>query len=684
MKTDLKERFSLADGLGAPDLWREARRRASVPEHPLTRGPSTGRAPGGRRFVTAAVAFAVFAAAAVFAWEAFDADGPSPPPVGEPPAVDLAAELPSGWSGLPPPPEVRSGSATAWTGSRLLVWGGYVFDGGGDKTPMNDGFVFDAASKTWSDLPAGPLAARARAASAWTGSELLVWGGWDGGTGLFGDGAAYDPATKTWRPLPPAPIEARAPLSVWTGTEMLVWGTAIRFPSVSMDGAAYDPTSDAWRRIAEAPVRLTDASAVWTGEEMIVFGAALDGNNRSETKTDIGAAYDPDTDTWRRIADSTLSPQAATAAWPATGEMIAWDYDQATAAYDPRTDRWRDLPRTPLRFFECSPNSVAIPGVVFGDFCGQLVTFSVTEDRWQDITREDTRNWLIEPVAAGSAFLVLAHSLDLSTEPGVTFDTRMLAYVPPTPDATGEGATPAPFVPATETVGATVRMPIVFPDGSRATLLYPEELHLAELGVQPDVSYLWSVDPAPRFPIVFLHDPAASVSVYVDGAEPIATIDGLAGRTEIWRMAPRWGSRRGLLQGAWLRYPVGSWTVLVASRTVADAYGVADYLRVRLTDDGFPVVDVVGPLELATGYGESEGPILGIADTFPDPDETPIGAAIFLSPDGCTGPGEVVRPPGGYGSDRLAGGNVFAGIYGSAAFVTAVRDGVRVENFRPA
>jgi hypothetical protein len=42
-------------------------------------------------------------------------------------------------------------------------------------------------------------------ASAWTGSELLVWGGWSGTCGYEfaeafpGDGAAYDPATDSWR-----------------------------------------------------------------------------------------------------------------------------------------------------------------------------------------------------------------------------------------------------------------------------------------------------------------------------------------------------------------------------------------------------------------------------------------------------------------------------------------------------
>jgi hypothetical protein len=226
-------------------------------------------------------------------------------------------------------------------------------------------------------------------------------------------------------------------------------------------------------------------------------------------------------------------------------------------------------------------------------------------------------------------------------------------------------------------------MPIVFPDGAEATLTYPSTLDLASLGVQPDASYLWSDDPALRFPIVFLHGPGAPISPYVDGAEPIATIEDPRGRIEIWAMAPRWGSKRGLLRGAWIRYALGSWTVLAASGTVADAYEVADYLRVLQTDEGFPVVDIVGPIELAEGFGEAGGPQLAFGDGTADPDTvSQLDALILLSPDGCT-PDPASEFSGGYGSACLGDGNVFASIYGDREFVTGVQ-AVRLEYFRAA
>jgi hypothetical protein len=677
MRDDLKDRFALADDVRAPDLWNEARRRAAASVAPSGAGPGAG--PARYRLLTSAVAFAVFTGAVLFAWSIVSTEGRRgrPRPAASTP-VDIAAELPVGWSELPAPPEVRSEAATAWTGSELIVWGGYVFDGSGNKTPRDGGFTFDAASSTWTELPASPLDARAAAGSVWTGSELVIWGGWDGGTGVFGDGAAYDPVTRAWRRLPAAPIEAKAPLAVWTGREMVVWGTAVRFPSAPMNGAAYDPASDSWRRIADAPIRLTDATAVWSGEEMIVFGAALDGNNHAETETAVGATYDPETDTWRELPASDLSPQAHTTAWPGAGEMVAWDYEHSSAAYDPASDAWRTLGRVPLEFSECYPHSVAIEGYVFGNFCGQLALYSVNDDAWSELTRDDIADWVVEPAGAGSGFLVMAHSFELSDEPDVTFDTRMLAYVPRGRSALGTVRNPEPFLPATERDGERLRMPVVFPDGSRATVGFPTSLGLETLGVQPDVSYVWRDDPAPRYPIVFLHDPDASISAYVEGARPLYQTRGGG---QIWSMSGGWKSRRMLSEGAWVCLRLNSWTVLVAAKTVADAFAVADLVHIRETTAGFPVVEAVGPIGLPEGFGEAEGALLAFGDGAPEPDAvSQLDAAIFLSPDGCNGGTEV---GGTYGSSCLADGSVFASIYGDRAFVRNVVEGLSVEAFRP-
>jgi len=333
-------------------------------------------------------------------------------------------ELPVGWTELPAPPEVRTRAATAWTGEKLLVWGGYVFTGSGDKPPEADGFVFDARARRWVQMAASPLAPRAYPASTWTGDELLIWGGSDGRQErFFDDGAAYDPNTDTWRRLPQAPIEPRAPLWVWTGQELIVWGTAVRVNDRPRDGAAYDLGTDTWRRIAEAPIELSDSTAVWTGQEMIVFGAALHGGNVPESKTAIAAAYDPKADTWRTLPDSELSPQASTAAWNGR-ELIAWDYLNGTAAYDPGTDRWRTLRDVPLDAGECSPDSVSVRTYVFGHYCGAMAVYDRAADSWRDISRREFfGGWGFELVSAEPIALLLGRSIE-------TGERRMLAYRP--------------------------------------------------------------------------------------------------------------------------------------------------------------------------------------------------------------------------------------------------------------
>jgi hypothetical protein len=354
-------------------------RAAAVPAEPVDLDRLLARGRRRRRTRQLTVTTGAFAlVGAMVATGVLVAPDQAPPPVETPARL---TGLPPGWSELPPPPEARWGAATAWTGEQLIVWGGAAQDYSGQLRA--DGFVFDGSG--WSELAPGPLPARVRPATAWTGEELLVWGGTTSSGEPFGDGAAYAPGTGRWRSLPAAPIDARVPLSVWTGRELIVWGTTERRPGEFRDGAVYDPATDGWRPIADGPIDLTDATAVWTGTEMIVFGAELDGGNVSATETAIGAAYDPETDTWRLLPDSPLSPQASTASWTGT-ELIAWDYLLGAAAYDPARDAWRTLPAVPLAAAECWPASVPVDGAVFGEYCGQMVIYDTRGGSWRGVS----------------------------------------------------------------------------------------------------------------------------------------------------------------------------------------------------------------------------------------------------------------------------------------------------------
>jgi hypothetical protein len=328
-----------------------------------------------------------------------------------------------GWNSLPAPPDVRTGAATAWSGDQLFVWGGIAHTPTTGGTQSN-GFIFDARTRKWSRVAPSPLSPRMDPGSVWTGQEFLVWGGRGGdiqSPGFFGDGAAYNPVTNSWRRLPPAPISSRAPLSIWTGKEFIMWGTTARGMALR-DGAAYNPSTNTWRKLSEAPIALNEASAAWTGQEMIVVGADLSMDNVARTRTAIGAAYSPGTDTWRRLPNANLSPQASTAAWDGK-ELIAWDYETHSAAYDPQTDRWRKLVRVPLHAVECYPQSASVDHFVVGDFCGSTIVFDPRRDRWLNVTRSHLVGWEFTEVAADPAVLLLGRS-------GHTDQKAMFAYRP--------------------------------------------------------------------------------------------------------------------------------------------------------------------------------------------------------------------------------------------------------------
>jgi hypothetical protein len=185
-------------------------------------------------------------------------------------------------------------------------------------TPSSSGPILDPAAGTaaalakdhWSTLPAAPITARTEMASAWTGLQLLIWGGALGPQGdqLAGDGAAYDPTTKQWTKLPAAPISARSGMaSVWTGTELFIWGGDTA-GGTSKNGALYNPTTRQWRTLPASPLSPRDgAQAVWVDNEVIVIsGAPEDSSASQQVHTDL-AAFNPTTNKWTTLSAMPLT-----------------------------------------------------------------------------------------------------------------------------------------------------------------------------------------------------------------------------------------------------------------------------------------------------------------------------------------------------------------------------------------
>ncbi len=118
-------------------------------------------------------------------------------------------------------PTARQWVEAVWTGSKILIFGGCL--------PYNNEFhSYDPATNTWARLSSvNAPSARCGNKAVWTGTKMIVHGGGAGGNPgpQFNDGGIYDPATNTWAPLSTVGSPVRSEHSaVWTGTEMLVWG----------------------------------------------------------------------------------------------------------------------------------------------------------------------------------------------------------------------------------------------------------------------------------------------------------------------------------------------------------------------------------------------------------------------------------------------------------------------------
>ncbi|MDD5223898.1 MAG: hypothetical protein PHE84_07895 [bacterium] len=251
-------------------------------------------------------------------------------------------------------PSERDYHSAVWTGTEMIVWGGEdvgsnLIDGG-RYNPAQDSWT---ATDTGATIPSG----REYHTAVWTGTEMIVWGGMDMNNNFLNDGGRYDPATDSWTPIM---IDAYTPsgryfhTAVWTGTKMIIWGGYDWSESLVNDGGQYDPAGDSWTPVtigANTPSGRQDHTVVWTGAEMIVWG----GLDQTSYPVNDGGRYDPVTDSWMPTAVDLNTPSGRhyhTAVWTGT-EMIVWGgldqtyyYANDGGRYDPALDSWEPISTT--------------------------------------------------------------------------------------------------------------------------------------------------------------------------------------------------------------------------------------------------------------------------------------------------------------------------------------------------
>jgi hypothetical protein len=81
-------------------------------------------------------------------------------------------------------PRPRIGNSTVWTGSEMIIWGGFEFPS--SNLWFVSGGRYDPIADRWTRMSLGPSARRFHTA-VWTGTRMIVWGGY------FSLGSQYAP-----------------------------------------------------------------------------------------------------------------------------------------------------------------------------------------------------------------------------------------------------------------------------------------------------------------------------------------------------------------------------------------------------------------------------------------------------------------------------------------------------------
>jgi N-acetylneuraminic acid mutarotase len=254
---------------------------------------------------------------------------PSPTPSSTPPAT------PATWRRIASLPLGHWAEAAVWDGREVLVFGRKQL--WTEPYCRYVAFAYSPSNDTWRRLPGAPGPAGCLEGGdrvVWTGTEALLWGVTN---------TSYNPETNTWRKLPRPPAGFGGPSVIaWTGTQMIGWGGGCCGGAEST-GAVYTPATNSWRRLPRSPLSARHTTAVWTGTELIIAGGEGPDLEMSPIYDDA-AAYDPATRTWRDRSDANASLRQHGVVGRDRGVLRRWSPADGT-----RLDLWADPTRCGIR-----------------------------------------------------------------------------------------------------------------------------------------------------------------------------------------------------------------------------------------------------------------------------------------------------------------------------------------------
>jgi N-acetylneuraminic acid mutarotase len=174
-------------------------------------------------------------------------------------------------------PSARGRHTAVWTGSEMIVFGGVysylsVAEGGSRYNPTTNTWTLLSST----NAPQG----RYRHTAVWTGSEMIVWGGSTISTGYYAKNyGRYNPSANegngAWVTLDSnsGPAAREDHKAIWTGSEMIVYG-GFNVDNLLLGNGRYNPTIGLWTGVSTtgAPKARGGYTTIWTGSEMILYG----------------------------------------------------------------------------------------------------------------------------------------------------------------------------------------------------------------------------------------------------------------------------------------------------------------------------------------------------------------------------------------------------------------------------
>ncbi|MES2746265.1 MAG: hypothetical protein V4655_12615 [Bdellovibrionota bacterium] len=236
-----------------------------------------------------------------------------------------------------------------WTGENAIIWGGTD-----SKTTDPLGAILEVTDKAiaWKKMNVSSEAAPERLAShtaVWTGSKMVIWGGYlgtdDFSREITNTGGVYDPKNDSWvaTNLEGAPSKRAVHQAIWTGSKMVIisgGGISTGF-DLRSSGGTYDVDKDVWTKFSsELVIERIGHRAVWNGEEILLLGGK---STRFANFFGEVFAFNPVTQRWR-VLGSSIAPIArnnSSIIWTGSsaivwsGQFAGYKYDKSGAIYYP-------------------------------------------------------------------------------------------------------------------------------------------------------------------------------------------------------------------------------------------------------------------------------------------------------------------------------------------------------------